>query len=457
LTRKIKVVALAHGIWYGGAQVSIIEYLRLISKVVDVRVAVCRGANSEFVQGMEASGLDVVEVPSRLVHGRLPNSSGYPDMDVRTIAHTIREADIVWLTDIEYLAAPRVKHIKDIPILAHLHSYSLICPVWIMSYGLHVNCTEPCSPWRFARCKQSSHRYLAKWGFLGERRAQLYQVLDYLKGPMDFVEWPLRKRPIESIDRFIAVSNAVKEMHIAHMPEVRNKISVVYNPVPSLAYRFVNDSLAFNSNPNEGIKIVFGGGDATITKGLHILLEAFKEVARERPNVHVLCTKCKGTAVERYIKKLNLKGIVALGRLTPEEYYRLISKSHSVVVPSIWPEPFGNVALEAQCLGLPVIASSAGGLPEIVQDDVTGILVQPNDCGDLSEGIIRLVDKVNDFDRLKIHHATCRKFNRKIFLSKIMNEFESVLQESSQSEPPSADRVVESEGRNISAEPVVRD
>jgi glycosyltransferase involved in cell wall biosynthesis len=109
----------------------------------------------------------------------------------------------------------------------------------------------------------------------------------------------------------------------------------------------------------------------------------------------------------------------------------------------------GNVALEAQYLGLPVIASNSGGLPEIVQDDVTGILVQPNDCGDLSEGIIRLVVKVSDFDRLKTHQATCQKFNKKIFLSQIMNEFESVLQESSQSEPPSADRVVESERRNI--------
>jgi len=44
-----------------------------------------------------------------------------------------------------------------------------------------------------------------------------------------------------------------------------------------------------------------------------------------------------------------------------------------MLVPSIWPEPFGRVAIEAMANGIPVIASCVGGLPEVVQN--AGILI----------------------------------------------------------------------------------
>jgi glycosyltransferase involved in cell wall biosynthesis len=60
------------------------------------------------------------------------------------------------------------------------------------------------------------------------------------------------------------------------------------------------------------------------------------------------------------------------------------------IVPSLWPEPFGLVAVEAMCSGIPVVASRIGGLPEIVVDGVTGILVTPGDTTELRAALLRL-------------------------------------------------------------------
>jgi glycosyltransferase involved in cell wall biosynthesis len=59
-------------------------------------------------------------------------------------------------------------------------------------------------------------------------------------------------------------------------------------------------------------------------------------------------------------------------------------------VPSRWEEPFGLTALEAMRAGKPVLASQMGGLPEIVEDRVTGFLVQPLDTRGWAEAVLRL-------------------------------------------------------------------
>jgi glycosyltransferase involved in cell wall biosynthesis len=61
------------------------------------------------------------------------------------------------------------------------------------------------------------------------------------------------------------------------------------------------------------------------------------------------------------------------------------------VAPSVWPEPFGVVVLEAMTCGRPVIASRAGGLAEIVIDGETGLLVPPGDSRALATALRQLL------------------------------------------------------------------
>jgi glycosyltransferase involved in cell wall biosynthesis len=60
-----------------------------------------------------------------------------------------------------------------------------------------------------------------------------------------------------------------------------------------------------------------------------------------------------------------------------------------VVIPSLWHEAFGRIAIESLAHGIPVIASSRGGLPEIIQDGATGIIVDPHEMGSLARAMSR--------------------------------------------------------------------
>ena len=62
------------------------------------------------------------------------------------------------------------------------------------------------------------------------------------------------------------------------------------------------------------------------------------------------------------------------------------------VVPSLWREPFGLVAVEAMAAGLPVVASDTGGLSDIVRPGQTGLLVPPGDAAALAAALETLLD-----------------------------------------------------------------
>jgi glycosyltransferase involved in cell wall biosynthesis len=76
-----------------------------------------------------------------------------------------------------------------------------------------------------------------------------------------------------------------------------------------------------------------------------------------------------------------------VGYQKPEVFYSQIDVA---VVPSIWGEPFGMVAVEACAHSVPVIAGRMGGLPEIVEDQVNGLLCSPDDPNTLGQAMLSL-------------------------------------------------------------------
>jgi glycosyltransferase involved in cell wall biosynthesis len=92
----------------------------------------------------------------------------------------------------------------------------------------------------------------------------------------------------------------------------------------------------------------------------------------------------------RIIAEQGLHEIVEILPFTPDPYPHYIW-SDIVVVPSIKPEPFGLVAIEAMAAGRGVIAANHGGLPEIVVDGVTGSLVEPGSAESLAAAIANYI------------------------------------------------------------------
>lgn len=71
---------------------------------------------------------------------------------------------------------------------------------------------------------------------------------------------------------------------------------------------------------------------------------------------------------------------------------RFYREASLVVVPSVWPEPFGLVGIEAMSYGKPVVAFDVGGIPEWLQDGVTGFLITPYDVKEMAAKIDYLLE-----------------------------------------------------------------
>jgi glycosyltransferase involved in cell wall biosynthesis len=125
-------------------------------------------------------------------------------------------------------------------------------------------------------------------------------------------------------------------------------------------------------------------------KGHVVLLRAFAEARREVPSLR-LDVAGRGPlepALRALAKELDVEDAVRfLGYVAPIQ--RAIEQAAIVVVPSMG-EGFGMVALEAMERARPVIAAEIGGLGELVEDGVTGVLVPPGEAEPLARAIVRL-------------------------------------------------------------------
>jgi len=107
-------------------------------------------------------------------------------------------------------------------------------------------------------------------------------------------------------------------------------------------------------------------------------------------------------AVERAMPtRVNL-----LGYLPPERIREILVRSGLLVAPSIWQEPLGLVVLEAMACGVPVVASSVGGIPEIVQHNANGLLVEPGDPDALARAMNLVLGDPSLRGRLREHCLT---------------------------------------------------
>ncbi len=98
--------------------------------------------------------------------------------------------------------------------------------------------------------------------------------------------------------------------------------------------------------------------------GPHILLRAFKLLREWGVDVELVMTGTAGTWVEALARRYGVgQGVRFLEKLPEGEYFRLAAGARVTAMPSVWPEPFGIVAVESISLGVPVVVSQLGGIP----------------------------------------------------------------------------------------------
>jgi glycosyltransferase involved in cell wall biosynthesis len=154
----------------------------------------------------------------------------------------------------------------------------------------------------------------------------------------------------------------------------------------------------------------------------------------ERKGVGVLADAVAGLDVTLNIvgdgyllSKIDGGNIVKHGKLDYEKTKELLSKSEMLLVPSLWPEPFGRVAVEGMAAGVPTIVSPYGGLPEVVGDGAW--VLKDVSVEELRESIIR----IRSDSTLKNRLVERGKERSKLFRSetigkKIISLYENLLQ-----------------------------
>jgi len=147
-----------------------------------------------------------------------------------------------------------------------------------------------------------------------------------------------------------------------------------------------------------GKSIVIGTVKALEKKyGMKYLLKSFSIIKLKHPELIIELLIVGGGTEEKQLKELAKQlGIESdttfTGKISPTEVNKYHSQLSIAVFPSIYDsESFGVAVLEASACQVPVIASRIGGLTEVVQDGITGILVPPRDEVALAEAIEKLV------------------------------------------------------------------
>jgi glycosyltransferase involved in cell wall biosynthesis len=119
---------------------------------------------------------------------------------------------------------------------------------------------------------------------------------------------------------------------------------------------------------------------------------------------------------------------VVVKALTRAEVVAAWPKALAAVVPSRWEEPCPTVLIEAMTLGVPVVASATGGIPDMVDNGLSGLLVAPGDGSALMNALNKLIGSKKLRDKLRIGGLTAaRRFHQDTVVGRIEQVYDVTL------------------------------
>lgn len=236
-------------------------------------------------------------------------------------------------------------------------------------------------------------------GAIGGRLAGvpvLWHVREILYVPAP-VRWLFYKALSTCATRIVSISKAVRDSLLAEAPYLVSKIVVIYNAVTAVEGQEKDVPLREELGVQAGEPLVGMVGRISHWKGQEILAEAAALVLRRVPDAHFVAVGSYFADESHYLVKLTtlIKSLELESRFHIVDYRSNVTDVYRTldlfVLPSIKPEPFGRVTVEAMTQGKAVIATNHGGSPELIENGVTGLLVPPADPPALAAAIERLL------------------------------------------------------------------
>ena len=224
------------------------------------------------------------------------------------------------------------------------------------------------------------------------------RMIHHCEGLLTFEAW-----------RVICCSEYMADQIVSLFSVPRDKISIIPNGV--IAQKFVLKKQISNkelrefrskfADPDE--RIVMFVGRLVPEKGTNVLIGAVPIILKTIPNANFVIVG-DGWMKNNFMKiawdlRVNHKTIFT-GYISDEDLQKLYQVADVAVFPSLY-EPFGIAALEAMSAGIPTIVSDTGGLSEIVDQNVNGVKVPPNNSIELAKGIIKVLSDSDFADSLR--------------------------------------------------------
>jgi len=202
----------------------------------------------------------------------------------------------------------------------------------------------------------------------------------------------IEKAAVEAADRVIAVSTRMREDILAHFGVEPRRVVVVHNGIDPDRFRHTE---ARDALDRLGVRPPYAlfVGRVTDQKGIFHLLEAARALP---PGVQlVLCASAPDTPeIEARLRRAvpDHPNVLWIDAMVPvDTVVQLYSHAAVFVCPSVY-EPFGLINLEAMACETPVVASAVGGILEVVEDGVTGLLVPPARPDELAAALRRVLE-----------------------------------------------------------------
>ncbi len=248
----------------------------------------------------------------------------------------------------------------------------------------------------------------------------------------------LKVRIYNKLDRFVlrypdvvvTVSNSIKKLLIdSGVPE--NKMEIIYNAIDKDEQRtdLSSDEVRAKYGIKQGERVIGVVGRLSPEKGQGIFLHAFKKIVEINPFVKAIIIG-DGQEKDRLIQFCSNNGLKEKVIFTGHQkniadFYQIMDV---LTLPS-YSEGLPNVVLEAMTLKIPIIATSVGGVPEVIADGRNGVLVKPGDPELLSQAIIGLLLNTNKRDALAENgfSSLYPKFSPSLRAQKIMNLYREML------------------------------
>jgi glycosyltransferase involved in cell wall biosynthesis len=283
----------------------------------------------------------------------------------------------------------------QLPLVSTLHDYFILCSKGTLVKRAGGNCTEPLT----LRCVDC-----------------VRPLCGVVKSLAVYVATRLNKDKLKAVDKFIAISSYEREVYTKFSGLSNKNIEVIHNfyAAKPIAPVTVNHNL-----PEDFFLFV---GRLTPDKGIDILIEAYRKL-NSRTNLVLLGARQYPYNYE------SEHGILVMADARQEVLLAAYRNCRFTVFPSIWQEPFGMVTLEAMSYKKAIIATRIGGLPDIVIDGETGILVPPGDAEALARAIKYLLENPEVAENMghKGYERWQRYFTPEVIVPKVEQLYQSLL------------------------------